>query len=88
MRGSSHWQTAFSTKDYASACYALSGRIIELIPGHHVYDVQNELLPKGFTFRNGTFDYAEPVRDLPELCRFGAFFNTSSKSSVKFEIWM
>jgi hypothetical protein len=80
--------TAASTAQHAAACTALSHRISELIPGHAVYNVVNQLLPANSSFLNGTFDYATPVRALPELCQFGAYFNTSAKSSVKFEVWM
>jgi hypothetical protein len=80
--------TAASTAQHAAACTALSHRISELIPGHAVYNVVNQLLPASSSFLNGTFDYAAPVRALPELCQFGAYFNTSAKSSVKFEVWM
>ncbi|KAF8602339.1 tannase and feruloyl esterase [Ceratobasidium sp. AG-I] len=32
--------------------------------------------------------YPQPVPDLPEFCRFGAEFNTSKVSKVRFEIWL
>jgi feruloyl esterase len=72
----------------AAACTALASKVSELIPGYPVSNVVNEILPANSTFNQGTYDYAQPVVDLPELCRFGAYFNTSSKSAVKFEVWM
>jgi feruloyl esterase len=72
----------------ATSCTALASKVSQLIPGYPVSNIVNEILPANSTFDQGTQDYNTPVVNLPELCRFGAYFNTSSESAVKFEVWM
>ncbi|KZV85851.1 tannase-domain-containing protein [Exidia glandulosa HHB12029] len=72
----------------AAACTALANQLSTLIPGYTTTLIAAKIYPKGSTFNEGTFDYATPVTNLAEFCRFGAFFNTSAKSQVKFEVWM
>ncbi|EJD48968.1 tannase and feruloyl esterase [Auricularia subglabra TFB-10046 SS5] len=72
------------------ACTTLASQAATLIPGYPADIYSARIYPSGTTFDegNGPPDYAAPVPDLPEFCRFGAFFNTSDHSQVKFEVWL
>lgn len=41
-----------------------------------------------FSTPDASPSYPQPVPDLPEFCRFGAEFNTSKISKVRFEVWL
>ncbi|CAE6512513.1 unnamed protein product, partial [Rhizoctonia solani] len=48
-----------------------------------------EIHPANVTFVPvGNPAYPDPVPDLPEFCRFGAEYNTSSTSKFRFEAWL
>jgi feruloyl esterase len=77
-----------SRSNMRDSCTALASKVSQLMLNYPVSNIVNEFLPANSTFNQGTFDYTQPVTNLPELCRFGAYFNTSSNSAVKFEVWM
>lgn len=41
-----------------------------------------------FSTPDASVSYNSPVPNLAAFCRFGAEFNTSTKSKVRFEVWM
>ncbi|CCO37059.1 putative feruloyl esterase B-1 [Rhizoctonia solani AG-1 IB] len=49
----------------------------------------SEIHPANVTFVPvGNVAYPNPVPDLPEFCRFGAEYNTSTTSKFRFEVWL
>ncbi|KAF8671801.1 tannase family [Rhizoctonia solani] len=68
-------------------CAALFKDSQTLIKGLKPY--ASEVHPAKVTFVPvGNIAYPEPVPDLPEFCRFGAEYNTSTTSKFRFEVWL
>ncbi|GAB1524761.1 hypothetical protein RhiTH_007916 [Rhizoctonia solani] len=68
-------------------CAALFKNSQALIKGLEPY--ASEVHPAKVTFVPvGNIAYPEPVPDLPEFCRFGAEYNTSTTSKFRFEVWL
>jgi len=53
-----------------------------IIPGIKPYVART--YPAGSNFSEGAY----PARNIAEFCRFGAHYNTSSTSSIQFEVWL
>ncbi|KAG8679186.1 hypothetical protein FRC08_017145, partial [Ceratobasidium sp. 394] len=66
----------------APDCAALFEASQRLIPGLRPYVART--YPAGSDF----LDVEYPAHNLTEFCRFGANYNTSSISSIQFEIWL
>ncbi|KAF8684546.1 tannase family [Rhizoctonia solani] len=68
-------------------CTALFKDSQALIKGLKPY--ASEVHPANVTFVPvGDIAYPQPVPDLPEFCRFGAEYNTSTTSKFRFEVWL
>ncbi|ELU41158.1 feruloyl esterase B precursor [Rhizoctonia solani AG-1 IA] len=70
-------------------CTALFKDSQALIKGLKPYASEVYVHPANVTFVPvGDIAYPQPVPDLPEFCRFGAEYNTSTTSKFRFEVWL
>ncbi|KAF8602378.1 tannase and feruloyl esterase [Ceratobasidium sp. AG-I] len=69
-------------------CSALLDASTALILGLNPYVAAIHPANVTFSTPDASPSYPQPVPDLPEFCRFGAEFNTSKISKVRFEIWL
>lgn len=78
------------TNDRAASCADLRNRAADLIPGYPAQIYAANWYPNNSTFSTPEAipEYSQPVPNLPEFCRFGAYFNTTSKTRVQFEVWL
>lgn len=73
-----------------SSCEKLKSSVPTALSGQSKLDVYvSEIHEAGsFSTPMASVRYNAVVPNLPEFCRFGAFFNTSSQSRVQFEVWL
>ncbi|GAA5838957.1 hypothetical protein JCM3766R1_004542 [Sporobolomyces carnicolor] len=80
------------TKRWSSPCAELWATAPKLLSNMEVYVAQDYPAGTNFTAADwgeyGSPAYPNPVPDLPEFCRFGAYIHTSNMSKVQFEVWL
>lgn len=79
-----HGSSAYKLLD----CPGLFNASKAVIPGLNPYVAAVHPANVTFSTPDAGPAYPQPVPDLPEFCRFGADFNTSKVSKVRFEIWL
>ncbi|GJN92136.1 hypothetical protein Rhopal_005166-T1 [Rhodotorula paludigena] len=71
-----------------SSCHDLWEVAPKLLSDLEVYIAQDYPAGTNLTTKWATIAYPQPVPNLPDFCRFGAFIHTSEQNKVQFEVWL